>query len=341
MIVPVPEIAGPRIGLGCNTLGSIRAGGSVGSLRIVHHAIDHGVRLFDTADAYGDGTSERVLGKALVGRRDSLTLATKAGYCFDERSVLKQALRQLVAPVLSRVQARKTVAAPAAVPSTGSPAVQPYSRQDFSTVYLAKALDGSLRRLRTDYVDVFQLHGPKGVYSSDVPVFMQDMIRAGKIRGFGVGLESLVHAADWLAVDGLTHLQIPFGVLDPQAGRELIGAAYLRGVAVIARGIFAAGLLADIAPEAERRLDPLQRQHRQAVREIAASVGVHPLALAAWYVRRTEGVNAMLIGVSSMAHFNDNLKHLLLTTLSDEVLDRVRYAVDAYLAALAARGEGS
>jgi aryl-alcohol dehydrogenase-like predicted oxidoreductase len=167
---------------------------------------------------------------------------------------------------------------------------------------------------------------------------MQRLIQAGKIRGFGVGLESLAQAMEWLAVDGLSHLQIPFGVLDPQAGRSIIGAARERGVAVIARGIFAAGLLADISPDDERQLEPLQRQHRCAIRDIAAGAGIHPLALAAWYVRSTPGVSDVLIGVSSIAHLDQNLRHLRVNTVSDDVLERVRSAVDAYLDAQSVQG---
>ncbi len=325
---------GPRLGLGCNTLGSIRAGGMRTSVRTVLHALDRGITVFDTADAYGDGGSERVLGQAITGRRDAVTIATKAGYRFPERSALNRTLRQLAGPVLARVHARAKVPSGA---SAARAASSTYAQQDFSTRYLTAALEGSLRRLRTDYVDVFQLHGPKSVCSSDVPVFMQDMLRAGKIRGFGIGLESLMDANEWLTVDGLTHIQIPFGVLDPQAGRGIIDAARRRGVAVIARGIFAAGLLADIAPEAELQLDPLQRRHRVAVRDLATSAGLHPLALAAWYVRRTEGVNTVLVGVSSIVHLDDSLRHLRATAVSDDVLERLSTVIDAYLQALTDR----
>ena len=332
------ETSSPRIGLGCNTLGSIRAGGTTGSVRIVEHALEHGITLFDTADAYGDGTSERVLGRAIAGRRASVVIATKAGYRFTERSAFKSTLRQFAGPLLSRVRPRAAVPSARAASQSASPAGQAYSRQDFTPAFLTEALDSSLRRLRTDYVDVFQLHGPKAVYDSDVPALMQRLIRAGKIRGFGVGLESLAQAAEWLAVDGLSHLQIPFGVLDPQAGRSIIGAARARGVAVIARGIFAAGLLADISPADEGQLDPLQRQHRSTIRDIAAGAGIHPLALAAWYVRSTPGVSDVLIGVSSIAHLDQNLRHLRVDTVSDDVLERVRGAVAAYLDALSVRG---
>ena len=330
--------SGPQLGLGCNTLGSVRAGGMLKSVRTVQHALAHGITLFDTADAYGDGSSERVLGKAIAGRRDSVVIATKAGYRFRERGALKSALRQLAGPVIARVRSRAKLAGTPLAPHAAPPAAGAYAEQDFSTGYLTTALEQSLRRLRTDHVDVFQLHGPKSVCSSDLPVCMQDLIRAGKMRGFGVGLESLTHAMEWLAVDGLTHIQIPFGVLDPEAGRALIEMARRRGVAVIARGIFAAGLLADLSPDAERLLDPLQREHRRAIRDIAAGAGMHALALAAWYVRSTAGVSSVLFGLSTIAHLDDTLKHLSMTSVSDDVRDRVKTAVDAYLEALAARG---
>src|SRR4051812_9318058 len=76
-----------RLGFGCVNLGSAGGGRSVRSdVRLVREALDLGVRTFDTADAYGKGTSERILGRALRGRRDDAFVATKGGYLFRERT---------------------------------------------------------------------------------------------------------------------------------------------------------------------------------------------------------------------------------------------------------------
>jgi aryl-alcohol dehydrogenase-like predicted oxidoreductase len=124
-----PEVS--AIGLGCWAIGGpfIFEGKPDGwgtvddaeSIRAINRAVDLGVTLFDTADAYGTGHSERVLGRALRGRRDDVVIATKFGYTYDE--------------------SRRTI--------TGT---------DVSAGYIRRACAASLVRLGTDYIDLYQLH---------------------------------------------------------------------------------------------------------------------------------------------------------------------------------------
>src|SRR5215210_9416174 len=120
------------MGLGCWAIGGPWefAGSPAGwgavddeeSVRAIRRALDLGVTFYDTADVYGCGHSERVLGRALEDRREEAVIATKFGLLFDENT------------------------------RTGSGA-------DASPTYIRKACEESLRRLRTDYIDVYQLHG--------------------------------------------------------------------------------------------------------------------------------------------------------------------------------------
>ncbi len=120
------------------------------SIRAIHRALDLGVTLFDTADTYGAGHSERVLGRALAGRRDDVVLVTKVGNVFDEQT--------------------RT--------ATGS---------DVSPAYLRSACDASLRRLETDRIDVYLIHngitGPDAV--PEVVDVLEELVDAGKIRWYG------------------------------------------------------------------------------------------------------------------------------------------------------------
>ena len=90
-----------RVGLGCVNLGSSTGTSERAGVRLVHAALDAGITLFDTADAYGAGASERVLGRALRGRREGVEIATKGGYCFEQRSMLEQRVRRLAAPAIA------------------------------------------------------------------------------------------------------------------------------------------------------------------------------------------------------------------------------------------------
>jgi aryl-alcohol dehydrogenase-like predicted oxidoreductase len=120
------------------------------SIRAIRHALDLGVTLFDTADVYGCGHSERVLGRGLAGRRDDVVIVTKVGNLFDEET------------------------------RTGS-------GNDVSPAYLRRACDASLRRLQTDRIDVYLIHDGIGG-PQDVPAVvevLEELVAAGKVRWYG------------------------------------------------------------------------------------------------------------------------------------------------------------
>ena len=120
------------------------------SIRAIHRAVDLGVTLFDTADAYGTGHSEEVLGKAVKGLRHDVVIATKGGFTYDRE---QRAL-------------------------TG---------QDWSPAYIRRALEASLKRLGTDYVDLYQLHTGFIPDAAVEPVFgeMERLKAEGKLRAYG------------------------------------------------------------------------------------------------------------------------------------------------------------
>jgi aryl-alcohol dehydrogenase-like predicted oxidoreductase len=120
------------------------------SIRAVQAAVDQGVTLFDTADAYGAGHSERVLGQALRWRRSEVLVATKFGYTYHE--------------------SRREVAG-----------------TDVTPGYVRRACDASLRRLRTDHIDLYQLHvaDVDPAVAEDVFAVLENLVDAGKIRGYG------------------------------------------------------------------------------------------------------------------------------------------------------------
>ncbi|HEU5216601.1 MAG TPA: aldo/keto reductase [Gaiellaceae bacterium] len=124
------------------------------AIRAIHAALDGGVTFLDTADIYGTGQSERIVGQALAGRRDGVILATKFGLTFDEYS--------------------------------GN-----MTGRDASPTYIAQACEASLRRLGTDYIDLYQFH--IGGYDPDAvdPVLetLDELVAQGKIRYYAWGTE--------------------------------------------------------------------------------------------------------------------------------------------------------
>ncbi|HYF76558.1 MAG TPA: aldo/keto reductase [Symbiobacteriaceae bacterium] len=120
------------------------------SIRAIHAALDAGVTFFDTSDIYGCGHSERILGQALAGRRQQVVLATKFGLVPDEHT------RRMIG-------------------------------MDASAEYIHRALEGSLRRLGTDYIDLYQFHLPHYLpdYAVHVVDVLERLVRSGKIRAYG------------------------------------------------------------------------------------------------------------------------------------------------------------
>lgn len=284
-----------QFGLGCVNLGSKGRAG----VRLVHQALDLGVTFFDTADAYGSGQSERVLGRALHRRREAAFVATKGGYLFRDRAALVRAAHPGLQ--IARRWARSV--------RGGSGGGTAYDSQDLSPTYLRAALEGSLRRLGTDFVDLYQLHSPQEVHD-DVVALMLDLQSEGKICGFGVGLEHLDHAEEWLATGALSSIQVPFGLLDPEAGDDVIPRAAALGIPVVARGVFAGGFVTRPSSGETERLRPGQPERLAALAGLASAAGVNVVQLAAWFVVARPGVSTVLVGTSSLQHLMDGVRYV-------------------------------
>lgn len=166
-------IAVSAIGLGCNAIGgpywdpATRPDLPVGygqvddaeSIRAIQHAVGLGITFFDTADEYGCGHSEKVLGQALVGHREQVVISTKFGCTFDETT--------------------QTVTGKCATPD-----------------YIKNACESSLRRLGTDYIDIylFHLRDYSLEQAGEVRQALENLVRAGKIRAFGWSTDDLQRA---------------------------------------------------------------------------------------------------------------------------------------------------
>jgi aryl-alcohol dehydrogenase-like predicted oxidoreductase len=194
------------------------------SIRAIRRALDLGVTLFDTADVYGCGHSERVLGKALAGRRDDVVIVTKVGNRFDEQT------------------------------RTGG-------GNDVSPAYLRSACDASLRRLGTDRIDVYLIHD--GIATpEDVPAVveaLEDLVAAGKLRWYGSSMSdpAIVRAmADGPHMVAVQHeLNLLRGEL------ETLDAAEELGLASLNRTPLAMGLLSGRYQPAVLPADDDVRRH--------------------------------------------------------------------------------
>jgi aryl-alcohol dehydrogenase-like predicted oxidoreductase len=171
------------------------------AVALLREAHDLGVTLYDAADTYGNGRSEEQLAKAFSDRRDRVIYATKFGY--DISSKNGDARRgQFELP------------------------------QDFSPAFVRRALEESLRRLQTEYVDIYQMHNARMAQVEDDALWtlLEDFKREGKVRTYGVALGPaigwLYEGVDAIVKRNCPSLQIIWNILEQFPGNEQIRAAY-------------------------------------------------------------------------------------------------------------------
>ncbi len=306
-----------EIGFGCARIGGIFSAGkgSAGeTIRVLNKAVNEGINFFDTADMYSQGESEALLGRAFRDRRDKVIIAGKAGYCLPAQRKFIARVKPLVKPLI-KVLGIKRDSLPSAV--TGS------ISQDFSPQYLANALEASLKRLNTDYLDIFQLHSPppeiinRGDFLATLET-LENLKSQGKIRYYGVAADSVEDARLALKYPGISSLEFPFGLLDQEALDSLLSEASQQGVGLIARGCFGGGLLkADLTEDRLREATPKWPQV-MAFRALAGRQGRELLEAALKFVLHVDSVSVALLGMRTENHLADSLRFFSAPPLSDE-----------------------
>ncbi len=263
-------IAVSALGMGCWAIGGPfwRGATPVGwgqvddaeSIRAIHRALDLGVTFFDTADVYGAGHSERVLGQALGTRRKDAVIATKFWNLFDEET------RQI----------------------TGG---------DASPAHIRQACEASLRRLNTDWLDLYQFHN--GGYEPDLALEVRDTLEAlvaeGKVRAYGWSTDDPARAR--IFAEGAHGAAVQFQLNVLEDNPEMVALCEALNLAGINRGPLAMGLLTgkylagaqpgvdDVrgrnAPDWMRyfvggRANPEWLAKLEAIRDVVTSGGPHP-----------------------------------------------------------------
>jgi aryl-alcohol dehydrogenase-like predicted oxidoreductase len=176
------------------------------SLAAIRRARDLGVTFFDTADVYGFGRSESLLGIVLSRTRQDVVIATKVGVVRDAEGKLKK---------------------------------------DFSRKHIFHAVDGSLKRLRTDYIDLYQLHNPtiEEIQPDELHEAMDRLQEVGKIRFWGVSVTTPEEGIEIIRRGWGYALQVLYNVLNQAPAAELLPLAKEKGYGIIARVPLASGLL--------------------------------------------------------------------------------------------------
>lgn len=236
-------------------------------VNLLRRALELGITAFDTADVYGNGRSEVLLSVAFHGRRQDVLYISKAGYLVGLDGA--QAVRMR--------------------PEIGG------RDRDHSPNYLRWALEFSLRRLNTDYIDVWLLHDPppEALASQEVWECLRELQRQGKIRYYGASTSA---RGGLLAIEqgGAQVVEVPFNLLQQEAAAELFPLARARGVGILARTPFAGGRLF----RGGAQVEPLTSLFQQAG---------GPAQAALKYVLSHEAVSAVVTGIMREQELEENI----------------------------------
>lgn len=313
-----------EIGFGCSRLGGVftQGGGSDEAVVVLRKAFDAGITFYDTADIYSQGESETLLGRAFRDRRDKIVLAGKGGYCLPAQRKLVARIKPLVKPLAQKLGIKRQNL-PASITGTLS--------QDFTPAYLVRALEASLRRLQTDYLDIYQLHSPPAsvIAQGEFIETLQTLQRQGKIRAFGVATDTAEEARLGLQHPEISSVQMPFGLLDLEALDAALPQAQERGAGVIARGCFGGGLLKETLTEAQLQEQTPKWPRILAYRRLAAQQGRPILEMALQFALRVPSISVTLLGMRTETHLAQNLRAFQATPLTDteykEILCQTRH----------------
>ena len=278
------------------------------SIRIIHAALDRGINFVDTADMYSTGESEEIVGKALKGRRDDVVLATKVHFPLEDGT---------------------------------------RNRSGNSRRWITRAVEDSLRRLGTEWIDLYQIHRPDHTTDVEETLWvLSDLVTAGKIRAFGCSAfpaEDIVqawHVSERRGYGRFRTDQPPYSMISRGIERSVLPTCQRLGMGVLSYSPLAWGFLSgkirrdqvDLttgrAALAPQRFDPSLPANAakydavEQLMEVAEGIDVSLPELALAFVTTHPAVTSVILGPRTMDQLEGLLKAADLT-LDDKTLDSI------------------
>lgn len=258
---------------------------------LLHEAMDMGVTLLDTADLYDDGHNEELVGKAIKGRRSDVVLATKVG---NRRIPGKEGLQW-----------------------------------DASKEYILKAVKESLRRLQTDYIDLYQLHGGTMDDPMDDTIeAFEQLKREGVIRYYGISSIRPNVIREYVKRSHIVSLMSQYSILDRRPEEEVLPLLAENGISAIVRGPVASGALAHGRDDKARKgylgIDGDEIIQLRSQLEPLCSKERSLTQLAIRYSLAHPAVGAVIPGASSSEQLRHNVEAAHSPQLTEEELKLIR-----------------
>lgn len=296
-----------RLALGCMTYGVPDRGGHEWTLDeeqsrpVIRHALEAGINFFDTANSYSDGTSEEIVGRALrdFARREEVVIATKVYF-----------------------------------PQGKGP-----NQRGLSRKALMAEIDNSLRRLGTDYIDLYQIH--RWDYATPIEETLEalhDIVKAGKARYIGASsmyawqFAKALYTADRHGWTRFATMQNQLNLINREEEREMLPLCVAEGVAVIPWSPMARGRLTrdwaepshrsdtdQIAKEMYSATEASDRLVAERVKQVAEARGIPRAQVALAWVLQQSAVTAPIMGAAKFSHVDDAVQALQLRLTRDEL----------------------
>ena len=276
-----------RVSFGCMSLGDDHAENA----KILHHARDHGINFFDTADLYQKGFNEETVGRAFKDTRDRVLIATKAGNQWR---------------------------------SDGS-------GWDWNptTEYILKAADESLRRLQTDHIDLYQLHGGtiQDPIDETIEAF-ETLKREGKIRYYGISSIRPNVIREYVRRSNIVSVMMQYSLLDRRPEEECLPLLQQHQVGVLTRGSLASGLLIDkpAKPYLNYKTDEVVKAAKAIID--VAGINRSKIQIALQFVLHHPAITTAVIGMRTLEQLKECLRAANVQHLTDDEVQKLKRVLE-------------
>jgi aryl-alcohol dehydrogenase-like predicted oxidoreductase len=257
---------------------------------ILHHAVDNGINFFDTANIYDKGNNEEIIGRAFTGIRSKVILATKVGNQWR---------------------------------SDGSGLDWNPGRD-----HILQSVEQSLTRLRTDYIDLYQLHGGtiKDPIDETIEAF-ETLKRAGKIRHYGISSIRPNVIKEYIKRSDIVSVMMQYSLLDRRPEEECLDLLYKNEIGVLARGSLASGLLVDKPAKAYLKYTAAEVQKASETVAGIANEKRSKTSAAIRFVLHHSAITSAVIGIRTMEQLKEALQPSNSTPLTVSEIQELQQAI--------------
>ena len=288
------------LSLGCSRLGrsfyeDTRKKGN----HILSNAFDLGINFFDTANAYCYGDSEKILGSFARDKRDKIIISTKGGFKLSRGAQIAQHIRPLF-PILRPILGKQK-----------QPKKLQKKKVEFKVQFLQQYIEGSLQRLKTDYIDVYKLHNPDkdALQSQEIPAFFTRLKEKGLIRFAGLSVAAFEDLKLCTYLDEIDVVQCPLNYANYKPEYDhLLTRLNEKNILVVARMPFERGLLTSTNRiNTGKTRGYKSEQTKDLKTAFTKKYQVSEIQTALWFLKRLKTVHSILFSTFNLNHLKENI----------------------------------